>query len=233
VEAIILAGGTGTRLRDVVSDVPKPMAPVRGRPFLEWQLLELERQGFQRVVLSVGYLAEKIRRHFGLRHGALEIDYAQEDQPLGTGGAVRLALRKVQSPCCVILNGDSFFDINLAVMEREHAAAAADVTLALKPMKHCARYGTVKMKDGRVTAFAEKSDHGPEEGLINGGVYLLPVAIFDGLALPERFSLERDFLTPFCASLHFHGSICDGFFIDIGVPDDYLRAQSEPRFQKA
>lgn len=231
VEAVILAGGTGTRLRSVISEVPKPLAPVRGEPFLSWQLRELEKQGVRRVVLSIGYMAEKIREAIGDRHGGIDIRYVREEEPLGTGGATRLALRKIESPLCFILNGDSFFDVDLAAMEREHLHSGADFTLALKPMDHCGRYGTVKVEEGRVVAFAEKLREGA--GLINGGVYLTPSGLLEQREFPARFSLESDFLTPLCENLHFHGHICGGFFIDIGVPEDYLRAQSEPRFLKA
>lgn len=231
VEAVILAGGTGTRLRSVVSEVPKPLAPVKGEPFLGWQLRELEKQGVRRVVLSVGYMAGKIRETIGERHGGIDILYVQEEEPLGTGGATRLALRKIGTSHCFILNGDSFFDVDLAAMEREHLDRRADFTLALKPMEHCGRYGAVNVEAGRVVAFAEKSREGA--GLINGGVYLTPSDLLEKRGLPERFSLERDFLTPMCESLLFHAHICEGFFIDIGVPEDYLRAQSEPRFAKA
>ncbi len=225
-EAIVLAGGFGTRLRAVVRDVPKPMAPVRGRPFLAYVLDYLAREGVRSVVLSVGYKEETIRAAFGTSYGALKIDYAVETEPLGTGGGIRLALEKTSGASILALNGDTFFPANLGELTRLHEESGADMTLALKRMAQCERYGTLTLGGtAQITGFREKG--AVEDGLINGGVYAIKRTLLEEWALNQPFSIEKDLLERLAVSRRFFGVPFDTYFIDIGIPEDYARAQQE------
>jgi len=219
-EAIILAGGLGTRLRSVVSEVPKCMAPVDGRPFLQYMLEWLSRYDVSHVVLSVGYLKEVIFSFMDSRACPFEISYAVEEEPLGTGGGIRLALTKCREDRVIVLNGDTFFDVDL-----EALSFSAPVTLALKPMRDFDRYGAVDWDGELVTGFHEKA--ACAEGLINGGVYALVRSQLDFAFYPKRFSFEKDLLEPLAAAHLVAGQVQDGYFIDIGIPEDYARAQRE------
>ncbi len=219
-EAIILAGGLGTRLRSVVSEVPKCMAPVDGRPFLQYMLEWLSRYDVSHVVLSVGYLKEVIFSFIDSRAWPFEISYAVEDEPLGTGGGIRLALTKCREDRVIVLNGDTFFDVDLDAL-----SFTAPVTLALKPMRNFDRYGAVDWDGELVTGFHEKA--ACAEGLINGGVYALVRSQLDFAFQPKRFSFEKDLLEPLAAAHLVAGQVQDGYFIDIGIPEDYARAQRE------
>lgn len=219
-EAIILAGGLGTRLRSVVSEVPKCMAPVDGRPFLQYMLEWLSRYDVSHVVLSVGYLKEVIFSFMDSRAWPFEISYAVEEEPLGTGGGIRLALTKCREDRVIVLNGDTFFDVDLDAL-----SFTAPVTLALKPMRNFDRYGAVDWDGELVTGFHEKA--ACAEGLINGGVYALVRSQLDFAFYPKRFSFEKDLLEPLAAAHLVAGQVQDGYFIDIGIPEDYARAQRE------
>ena len=225
-EAIVLAGGFGTRLRAVVKDVPKPMAPVRGRPFLEYLLDYLASQGLRKVVLSVGYLSETIEAAFGRAYKTLSLDYVHEHQPLGTGGGIRLALEQTQGDSVLALNGDSYFPVPLAQFCRHHEDRQAQVTLALKWMEHSDRYGTLQLeKDGSILAFMEKG--AVAAGPINGGVYAIRRSVLGEFEAGRAFSFERDVLEKHAGSLRMVGFLVDKYFIDIGIPEDYARAQIE------
>lgn len=224
-QAVILAGGMGTRLKSVVSDLPKPMAPVAGRPFLGYLLALLERQGITEVVLSVGHLRERIIDALGDRHGGVRLRYAVEETPLGTGGALRAALNMVDVYPAFALNGDTFLELDYRAMEQAHRAAGAAFTIALRRMPDTGRYGRAKVERGRVIGFEAGGQGGP--GSINAGVYLFADNPLRDPALPERFSFERDFLEPRIAALAPLAFETDDYFIDIGVPDDYARAQRE------
>jgi D-glycero-alpha-D-manno-heptose 1-phosphate guanylyltransferase len=226
-EAIILAGGFGTRLKSVVTDVPKPMAPINGQPFLAFLLSYLEKQGFEKVILSVGYRHEVIIAYFKDRFRKIQVSYSVEHEPLGTGGAIKKALGLLESQLVFILNGDTFLEMDFCDMLSAHRESHADVTLALKQVSDVSRYGHVLTEGQRIIAFHEKGATGC--GFINGGVYLLSANLFDRFDLPDTFSFEKDFLYPRCGELLLHGFSADGYFIDIGVPEDYLRAQSELR----
>ena len=219
-EAIILAGGLGTRLRSVVSEVPKCMAPVDGRPFLQYMLEWLSRYDVSHVVLSVGYLREVIFSYMDSRAWPFEISYAVEEEPLGTGGGIRLALTKCREDRVIVLNGDTFFDVDLDAL-----SFTAPVTLALKPMRNFDRYGAVDWDGELVTGFHEKA--ACAEGLINGGVYALVRSQLDFAFYPKRFSFEKDLLEPLADGHLVAGQVQDGYFIDIGIPEDYARAQRE------
>jgi len=225
-EAIILAGGMGTRLKSVVKNMPKPMAPIRRTPFLEYILNDLLNQGIKKVILSTGYKHEVVKEHFGASYQGMEIEYSVEDVPLGTGGAIRKALKQITQPEVFILNGDTMFRANLPAMKEFHRAHQADLTLALKNMNDCSRYGRVETKDFRVTQFKEKMAGQP--GLINGGVYLLSQHLFSGLEqLPEKFSFEKDFLEARHQNYNVMAYLSNTYFIDIGIPEDFSRAQQE------
>ena len=219
-EAIILAGGLGTRLRSVVSEVPKCMAPVAGKPFLEYVLEWLSRFDIDHVVLSVGYLKEVIFQYVESRSWPFEISYAIEEEPLGTGGGIRLALSRCRGDHVYVLNGDTFFNVDLDALP-----FAAPVTLALKPMRDFDRYGAVDWDGELVTGFREKE--ACAEGLINGGVYAIDRSQLDLALYPKRFSFEQELLVPLSRLKLVSGRVQEGYFIDIGIPEDYARAQRE------
>ncbi|MEY4717913.1 MAG: hypothetical protein RL563_531 [Pseudomonadota bacterium] len=224
-EMLILAGGFGTRLRSVVSNVPKPMAPIAGRPFLEYLLDYWISQGIRRFVLSSGYLGHVIQAHFGNSYRSAVIDYVHEQSPLGTGGALRLALNETPwaNEMALMANGDTWFPVDLTQMCCEASQQKVPITLALKTMKQNDRYGGVEVgANGKITSFGIKS-----EGvtLINAGCYLFDVATLrQALAdMPEAFSFENDFLVVYAANGHVGSSIQDQPFLDIGIPEDYQK----------
>ena len=224
-EAIILAGGLGTRLRSVVQDIPKCMAPVKGLPFLHYVIAHLRRQGVTHFIFSLGYLGEQITQYLATRP---ELQYATvtESSPLGTGGAIRLACGAAQTADPLVCNGDTLFmgDVNALVAFHQHQQA--ECTLALKPMKDFDRYGVVETgADGRILSFREKQYYA--SGAINAGLYILNKDQFLQRELPEKFSFEKDYLEKETAGGHFFGLQQDAYFIDIGIPADYERAQSE------
>ena len=228
--AIILAGGFGTRLKPVVSDVPKPMAPVKDRPFLEYLLDFWIDQGVREFVLSVGYRKEIIRGHFGNRYRNTVIEYSIENRPLGTGGGLLLALRaKVRSDPVLVLNGDTLFDVCLPALLAEHDRSGAGMTLALHETSGGGRYSVVDpAPDGRITALYSR-DSGAPSHYVNGGVYVLDPGIFDGVGTPseESVSLEDHLLPDLIErGVRVQGYPSKGHFIDIGLPDDYLRLES-------
>jgi len=226
-EAVILAGGLGTRLREVVRDIPKSMAPVNGKPFLEYQLAYLQSWGIDHVVLSVGYKNEVIREHFGEQYQDVRIDYAIEEKPLGTGGGIQLALQKTDGQAAFILNGDTFFEVNLQRLHDLYRIKNADLCMALHFCDDVSRYGAVEIDDdGRITGFHEKGQQSGE-GFMNGGVYYFKKAYFDSFDFHEKFSLEKDFFEKHYKEEHFYGLRCYSYFIDIGIPADYERAQDE------
>ncbi|SOE76613.1 D-glycero-alpha-D-manno-heptose 1-phosphate guanylyltransferase [Fibrobacter sp. UWT3] len=230
-EVVILAGGLGTRLRSVVSEVPKCMAPVAGRPFLWYLLKYLTRFDVSRVILSVGYLREVIFKWVEENRGEFpfEFDYAVEEEPLGTGGGIRLALDRASSDSVFILNGDTFFDVDLNELSKQFFKCPKDIVIALKPMVDFDRYGSVDFDDcsASIVAFNEKKHC--VKGLINGGVYLVSTRsnVFDGL--PVKFSFETAVLEKQCLLGNVGGIVQDKYFIDIGIPEDYRKANVEFR----
>jgi len=221
-EAIVLAGGLGTRLKKIVSNVPKPMADVNGKPFLEYLLQFLAKRGIKKVVLSVGYQYWVIRDYFGSSFLDMEVLYSIEKELLGTGGGIKKSLKLIESENTLIVNGDTYFDIDLAELFSFHKKKNSALTVALKPMKDFSRYGSVVIDNyGRITGFREKGYH--KYGLINGGIYLLDKSIFLELNLPEKFSFEKDFLQEYYKTLPFYGKVFHNYFIDIGIPKDYER----------
>jgi D-glycero-alpha-D-manno-heptose 1-phosphate guanylyltransferase len=225
VEAIVLAGGLGTRLATRLSGVPKAMAPVAGRPFLEILLHQLAGAGCGRVLLSVGHLRTVIQDYFGASFRGMKVDYAVEEAPLGTGGAIRFALARTTEDAALVLNGDTFLDADYRAMMRFHAEAGATLTMAVARQADIARYGGVVVKAGRVVSFEEKGRTGP--GWINAGAYVLQRDLAWPPYLPEKFSFERDFLAPEIDRIRPAAYEVEGFFLDIGVPEDLDRAQTE------
>lgn len=222
-EAIVLAGGFGTRLRSVVSDVPKPMAPVAGRPFLDILLQNLASKRVHRTVLSLGYMANVISDHFGSEFCGMKVDYVVESTPLGTGGAIRLAMDACEQEAVFVFNGDTYLDVDLADVHTTWRTTGWPVVVA-KHVPDTARYGGVEMTDGLLTRFIEKGRTGP--GLINVGCYLLGRHQLDRFEVGIPFSIEVDFLAHEALESRVAVATTDGLFIDIGVPEDYALAQT-------
>jgi D-glycero-alpha-D-manno-heptose 1-phosphate guanylyltransferase len=227
-EAIILAGGFGTRLQSIVFDLPKPMAPVNDRPFLDYQLLYLKHYGVKKVILSVGYLHDKITSHYQNNFEGIEIAYAAEKAPLGTGGGIRQALELCDSRSAFVLNGDSFFDINLNAFAGQHSTFMSDCSLALRKVEDSSRYGTIKQGSNCViTSFKEKTGE-VVSGMINAGIYILNKEIFlQKTPTGKNFSIEKDFFEKKIKELNIFGFLYHGYFIDIGIPEDYSKAQDD------
>ena len=229
-EAMILAGGLGTRLASRLEGVPKAMAPIAGRPFLEILLLQLHRAGCTRVILSVGYLRQAIHDHFGAAFQGMRLDYSIENSPLGTGGAIRLALAQAAEPSVLVLNGDTFLDADYAAMLRFHAQENATATMAVVHRPDIARYGGVVIEQNHVVAYEEKrrAESGqPRSGWINAGAYVLSKDLEWPSGLGEKFSIEKDFFVLEAARLRPAAYEVNGYFLDIGIPEDFDRAQSE------
>lgn len=222
-EAIVLAGGFGTRLRQLVPGMPKPMAPVAGRPFLEILLASLASKGVRRVVLSLGYMAEKVMDHFGDHYEGLELIYEVEVVPLGTGGALRQALPRCHADHVFVFNGDTFLDLEMSMLEMDWQKNHEPIIVA-REVQDTSRYGRLETVNGYATGI-EKGV--PGLGLINAGCYVLPVVILNDFPLGEFFSFEDDFLAKAMSKQRFDLVVTNGRFIDIGVPEDYARAQIE------
>jgi D-glycero-alpha-D-manno-heptose 1-phosphate guanylyltransferase len=222
-EAVVLAGGLGTRLRSEVPDLPKSMAPVAGRPFLAWLLDSLATQGIGRVVLSVGYRSEVIVDFFGQQYGNMSIDYATEPEPLGTGGGIACGLARIEATEAFVLNGDTFqaFDYRaMAALFHQHDDAT--MAMGVREVADASRFGQLSVKDGQVRGFSARGDGG---GLVSAGIYLLPRDLFERFRVPRKFSFEADFLQTRIDELRPIAFTCGGVFIDIGMPDSYREAQ--------
>lgn len=223
-EAIVLVGGLGTRLRTVVSDVPKPLAPVAGRPFLAWLLDRLAQEGMRHVVLAAGYLAERVVDGIGRQWRGMDVDYSIETEPLGTGGAVRQACGMLRGNAAHVLNGDTFLRYDMHGLAQATSRSGADLGMALARVDDVARYGAVVCAGDRVEGFREKGESGP--GYINAGSYYLTPAAIRTLPAEPMFSFETRVLAPLTAAGRVCGFDATSGFIDIGVPEDYRRAQS-------
>jgi D-glycero-alpha-D-manno-heptose 1-phosphate guanylyltransferase len=231
---VILAGGLGTRLRGVVDNIPKVMAPVNGRPFLEYQMEHLYRQGIRTFVLATGYKHEDVYNHFSLARrsylkpvfSGMNIICSHETTPLGTGGAVLMAIHELDEPV-FLLNGDSFFEVNLNDLWRTRKTRNADLVMALREVEDVSRYGAVSVNEtGRIVQFKEKGA-GTGPGLINGGVYLFDTGWLKKKAQFSRFSFELDVLAASVESDNLTGVVFNNYFIDIGVPTEYDKAQHD------
>ena len=224
-EAIILAGGLGTRLQPVVSELPKCLAPVGGRPFLSYLLNSSKKQGINKFIFALGHKSDQIESFVKKTLPEGTFVFSKEEEPLGTGGAIYKACRVAAGPNVMILNADTFFGIVYSNLTIVHELRKADCTLALKPMQAFDRYGAVEVERQVVTGFGEKKYH--KAGLINGGVYALSVASFLQKSFPANFSFERDYLEKNYRSGKILALVSDAYFIDIGIPEDYQRAQEE------
>lgn len=226
-EAIILAGGLGTRLKPVVHDIPKSMAIVNHRPFLEYLMDFLITQEINQVVLSVGYKCEFIIQHFGNQYKSLKISYAVEKEPLGTGGGIRLAFWKIEGVRAFILNGDSFFRIDYRKMLSDHLRKKSTATIALRKLEHTGRYGRVCInRNKRIISFQEKNEQ-DIPGYINGGIYIIEKASLMEPEFRGKFSIETDFFESSYRENKMFGFPSEAYFLDIGIPEDYKKAQHD------
>jgi D-glycero-alpha-D-manno-heptose 1-phosphate guanylyltransferase len=225
-EAIILAGGLGTRLQPVVNDVPKCMAPINDIPFISFIIDSLQKQGVDRFIFSLGHKNEMIIDFLEEWYKHLDKIYVIEQEELGTGGAIKEACKNVWGRHVLVLNGDTLFSIRLAELADVHIKQHAECTIALKPMTNFERYGSVETNTNAiVTAFHEKQFC--EKGLINGGIYTLHAKKFLEHQLPNKFSFEKEYLEKNIHNNKIYGIAFDDYFIDIGIPEDYARAQQE------
>ncbi|MBS1948253.1 MAG: nucleotidyltransferase family protein [Bacteroidetes bacterium] len=225
-QAIILAGGLGTRLRSAVPDLPKCMAPVCGKPFLHYVIRYFHQQGIEKFIFSLGYKHEMIEEYLDKELPAANYVSSIEEEPLGTGGAIKLACSRATGKTVLVLNGDTLFKVNVSKLTAFHDLHRAECTLSLKPMNNFDRYGVVELSpDHSIKDFCEKTYY--KSGLINGGVYALDHSKFVSANLPEKFSFEKDYLEKLYARRKIFGVAQDEYFIDIGIPEDYERAQLE------
>jgi D-glycero-alpha-D-manno-heptose 1-phosphate guanylyltransferase len=221
-DAIILAGGKGTRLREIIPDLPKPMAPVNGKPFLFYVLNWLKDYRVEKIILSTGYRSESIIDYFGESFCGIPLEYVVEQKPLGTGGAISFAMKKSFGDDVLVLNGDTWFPVPLDRFFLFHTGGQNKFSLALKPMKDFSRYGNVECKEDTIIRFNEKKLC--KDGLINGGIYVINRTFFGSLHLPEIFSVEAEVFEKYAGSALVKCMIFDEPFIDIGIPEDYRKA---------
>ena len=226
-EAIILAGGLGTRLRSSVPDLPKCMAPVNGEPFISYVIEYLQDQGIEKFIFALGYKSEAFEDFLLSKLSIKKYTLSIEAEPLGTGGAVKLACNCTSDKNVIVTNGDTLFKISsIDKLASLHSINDADCTLSLKPMLNFERYGLVELSDDySIKSFKEKTF--VKEGLINAGLYLLNTHHFVKEELPDKFSFEKDYLEQFYTKRRVYGFIQDEYFIDIGIPEDYKKAQEE------
>jgi D-glycero-alpha-D-manno-heptose 1-phosphate guanylyltransferase len=224
-EAVILAGGFGTRLKSVVTDVPKPMALIKDLPFLSYLFEQLRKYNFEKVVLAAGYRHEVIESFFGSSYKNIMLAYSIEKEPLGTGGAISEAVRMIESDNFFVLNGDTFFEVGFDRMEETFVKNKQGLMVALKPMVNFDRYGAVTTNKEKIISFDEKKFC--EKGLINGGIYLINKYWFNDRVVSKVFSFEKDILEELISKESIGYYISDGYFVDIGIPEDYRRASAE------
>jgi NDP-sugar pyrophosphorylase family protein len=222
--ALILAGGLGTRLKGVVSDRPKVLASVAGRPFLTYLLDQLERSGIQQVVLCTGHLGDQIEAEFGSEYAGMHLSYSLEANPLGTAGALCLAVDRFGGDRFMVMNGDSFVDADLNAFHAQHVESGFEGSLLLVEVADAGRYGTVNLdQSGQIIGFQEKVGE-PVPGVINAGVYLLSRRLLESIEPGKKVSLEAEMLPDWLQS-GLGGYLVDGFFIDIGTPESYQLAE--------
>jgi D-glycero-alpha-D-manno-heptose 1-phosphate guanylyltransferase len=227
-QAIILAGGFGTRLQKVVKKVPKPLAPISGKPFLFWLITYLQQQGVTNFIFSLGYLHNLVEDFLKEEFPSLKYDCVIEKEPLGTGGAIKYCLKETMEKDIIIINGDTFFNLNIKEFLQFYQDTNSDCSIALTPMHNFDRYGSVTLdNDNNVLEFNEKKHC--KKGLINTGILAINKNTFLAKTknLPQQFSYEKDFLEPNISQIKVTGYIAAGYFIDIGIPEDYYRADKE------
>lgn len=225
-QAIILAGGLGTRLKSVVADKPKVLSLVAGKPFLHYVIQYLQKQGVTQFIFSLGYLSNQVLDFLKEQYPQLSFQYTIETTPLGTGGGIKKAIELATENDVIIVNADTFFDVDLKKMMQVHKAVNAQCTVSLKAMQNFDRYGTVEIDhSNRIVLFKEKAV--TKQGFINGGYLIFNKSYFleATATLPEVFGYEKDFLEPNLQEMLVKGFISDGYFIDIGIPEDYAHAQ--------
>ena len=225
-EAIILAGGFGTRLKEAVPDLPKCMAPVNNRPFLFYVINYLRTKGIEKFIFSLGYEHEVVEAYLQTDFPTLDFQCLVEKEPLGTGGAILASCYKTSEQTVLVVNGDTIFKANIEKAFTDHVKHDSDCTLLLKPMENFDRYGVVELnEDDSIKSFEEKKFY--KSGLINGGVYILNTEQFLAEELPGKFSFEKDYLEKYFETRRIYGSVQNEYFIDIGIPEDYFRVQQE------
>lgn len=223
-QAIILCGGLGTRLRAVVNDVPKPMAPINGTPFMQIQVDRLIDAGVNKIVFACGYKKEIIKDYFGDNYRGVDLIYSEEDHPLLTGGAMKQALRYIDEDYAIVINGDIYTTIDYRDIVEQHLSTGAMETLAAKPMDNFDRFGNIVPGEDGITIvdFIEKQP--TEHGNVNLGIYILNKNIFDEYEseLGNEFSHEVDYLVKHLHDRKHCMYSYDGYYIDIGIPEDYF-----------
>ena len=228
-EAVILAGGFGTRLKSLVKEVPKSMALINGKPFLEFQLNYLLKFGINKIVFSVGYKNEFIQSYFGSRFKTIAISYAIENEPLGTGGGIKNALKNIEGNEAYVLNGDTMFEVDLLEYYNFHKKKDSKLSLSLRFLEDVSRFGSVETdSENRITGFYEKN-FVKSSGYINGGIYIINRCFYENLNLGTKFSIEHDCFEKIYKTEKLFGFRCDDYFLDIGIPDDFNKAQYEFR----
>jgi len=221
---VILAGCLGTRLRPLISDLPKVLAPVNGKPFLTYLLDQVNATGFSQVVLCTGYKGEVVRQIIGDIYTGLTVRYSYEKEPLGTGGALRLAHHLVSTDNVLVMNGDSYVETDLAAYLSWQTGNRFKASILLTRVADAGRFGSVRVnQDNLITCFEEKKDDS-SSGLINGGIYMINKSLLEMIPSGKRYSLEQEFF-PALAGKCLYGYPCEARFIDIGNPESYSRAE--------
>jgi len=225
-EAIILAGGLGTRLRSVVADVPKCMAPINNIPFISFIIIYLQNKGVEKFIFSLGYKSEIVINFLDEKFTPLNKKYSIETEPLGTGGAIKKACEHATDNEVIVVNADTIFNVNLSTLLYFHKENKASCTLALKELQNFDRYGIVELNTNH-SIFKFKEKQFCTVGNINGGVYILNVTDFLSKELPTKFSFEKDYLEKYVIENRFYGSTFENYFIDIGIPQDYKKFEED------
>lgn len=226
-QAILLAGGLGTRLRSVVSDRPKPMALIEGKPFMEYVVHELSKQGITEIIFAVGYKGSMVEEYFGDGSGfGVKVSYAYEEELLGTAGAIKNAGKLVTDEWFYVLNADTFYQIDYSRLSKLKTEKDLDFGLVLREVPDVSRYGKAQLQDGMLVGFNEKTSD-PVPGTINGGIYLMSRELL--CEIPDgKVSLENEMIPKWMAEgRRLGGFVNDGYFIDIGIPEDYFRFQED------
>jgi len=229
-KAVILAGGLGKRLRKLVRHKPKSMAPVLGKPFLQYQIEQLKKYNIIEIVLCVGYLANQIKSYFndGARFG-VNIRYAVEREPLGTAGALKNARNYLEDEAFLVLNGDSYLEVDIFKFIQFHREKKGKGTVVLTRICHPEDYGLVKMnEDNRITGFFEKTGKNSSGSIINAGVYFLEPQVLNYIPEGRQISLEREtFPHLLKKNVPLFGYLTSDYFIDIGTPQKYAQIQKD------
>ncbi len=223
--AIILAGGLGTRLRSVLTELPKCLAPVAGKPFLDYVIEHAKSFDIENFVFALGYKSDSIINHLAENHKDINYKYTIEKEPLGTGGGILLAAQEVDETQFFVFNGDTLFMANLDTLEDFHIENESAITMALKPLENFDRYGSVLIENHRIIAFQEKKH--TKQGLINGGIYLMNISVLDHFTHDTAFSFEKEVLEPLSKQKRITALPFDNYFIDIGIPEDFNKANQD------